>query len=70
MRALIAQLQQQLKTLDAQVSQLEHIIASAAQPGSVEQRLQQVPGIGPITSSAVVARENWGQITISGRDLA
>ena len=70
MRALIAQLQQQLKTLDAQVSQLEHIIASAAQPGSVEQRLQQVPGIGPITSSAVVASVGDARLFANGRQLA
>ena len=70
MRTLIAQLHQQLKALDEQVSQLEQIIAATAQPDSLERRLQQVPGIGPITSSALVATVGDAALFANGRQLA
>jgi len=70
MRTLIGHLHQQLKQLDAQVAQLEQLIASSVQADSAERRLQQVPGIGPITSSAIVATVGDATLFANGRQLA
>jgi transposase len=70
MRTLIGHLHQQLKQLDAQVAQLEQLIASSVQADSAERRLQQVPGIGPITSSAIVATVGDATLFANGKQLA
>ena len=70
MRQLIEQLHQQLKSLHAQVLQCEQLIEASASPGSVQRRLQQVPGIGPITSSAVVSSVGDATLFANGRQLA
>jgi len=54
-KALIQRLLDQLNTLDTQVSELDDQILAWHRTNPDSQKLQQIPGIGPITASALVA---------------
>lgn len=54
-RLLIDRLLQHLKELDRQVRELEREIVQWHRSSEVSRRLETVPGIGPITASALVA---------------
>ena len=55
LRVLIDRLVQHLKELDRQVHELEHEIEVWHRSSEVSKRLEAIPGIGPITASALVA---------------
>src|ERR1017187_2712567 len=54
-RALIARLFEHFRTLDRQVDELEREINAWHREDTASQRLQAIPGFGPITASALVA---------------
>jgi len=55
MRTLLARLGAHLKELDEQVQQLERQIVQWHRDDERSRRLQQIPGVGPLTASAYVA---------------
>jgi len=69
-RVLVQDLLEQLKGLSKQVSELELRIKAAHQGSATSLRLQQVPGIGPITASAVLATVGNAKNFANGRQLA
>ena len=69
-RRLLEGLRLDLVELDRRVGELDQEIAVAAQEDPVARRLQTVPGIGPITATALVAAVGDGRQFKRGRDLA
>jgi transposase len=58
------------KALDKQVHELEEVIVRWHQDSAVSQKLAQLPGIGPITASALVASIGNAKNFKNGRQLA
>ncbi len=69
-RALFARLLEHLRLLDRQVEELEREIDAWHREDSASQRLQAVPGIGPITASALVASVGDAKVFHNGRQFA
>jgi transposase len=69
-RALLQSLQQDLIALDDRASEMDKKIQQLANSNSTAKRLQQIPGIGPITSTALVCAIGDGKQFKRGRDLA
>lgn len=59
-----------VKALDAQIAGLDRVIARRAKEDPVARRLMTIPGIGPITATALVALAPPPQSFRSGRDFA
>lgn len=70
MRQLLALLQQRLHQLDEPIGQLERQISQAAQRDAHSRRLQQIPGVGPITASALAASVGDARQFEDGRQMA
>lgn len=69
-RALFNRLLNHFSELDQQVDQLEQQIKSWHREDAQSQRLQSIPGIGPITASALVASIGNANSFKNGRQLA
>lgn len=69
-RVLVQRLLDQLKELDRQADELEAQIQSWHRGSEVSCKLAQVPGIGPITASALVASIGDAKNFDSGRQVA
>lgn len=69
-RRLLSALREDLMGLDARISELDREIAAIAQDNTAAQRLQQIPGIGPVTATALVASISDASAFKKGRDLA
>ncbi len=69
-RRLLEGLRQDLEELDRRIDEMDQEIATAAKEDPVVQRLQTVPGIGPITATALVAAAGDGTQFKRGRDLS
>jgi transposase len=69
-RTLLQDLQQDLMTLDERVSAMDKRIQTIATSHETAKRLQQIPGIGPITATALVCAIGNGKQFKRGRDLA
>jgi transposase len=59
-----------VRALDAQIAGLDRVIARRAKEDPVARRLMTIPGIGPITATALVALAPPPQSFRSGRDFA
>ena len=70
LRALIARLTTHLKELDCQVDELEAQIQAWHRQNAESQRLAEIPGIGPITATALVASMGDAKTFAHGRKLA
>jgi transposase len=70
LRHLIERLLGQLKELDRQVAELEAQIQAWHRSSELSRRLEQIPGIGPLTASALVASIADARSFDSGRQLA
>ncbi|MHB1565222.1 MAG: IS110 family RNA-guided transposase [Acidiferrobacter sp.] len=70
LRALIARLATHLKELDCQVDELEAQIQAWHRQNAESQRLAEMPGIGPITATALVAVMGDAKTFTDGRQLA
>jgi transposase len=69
-RELIERLLDHLKELDRQVGELEVKIKAAAREDALARRLEAIPGIGPITASALAASIGDAKNFRNGRELA
>ena len=70
MRALLSTLQTHLKDLDQQIVALEREIVAWHRRNENSRRLERVPGIGPITASALVASIGNANNFKNGRQVA
>jgi transposase len=69
-RQLLARLGEHLKELDRQVGELEMQIQCWHRENDASRKLAQIPGIGPITASALVASISDAKCFENGRQLA
>ena len=69
-RQLIERLGEHLKELDRQVQELEVQIQAWHRENAASRKLAQIPGIGPITASALVASIGDAKNFKNGRQLA
>lgn len=69
-RALIDRLLEHLKALDEELAQLEAQIKAWHRENEASRRLEQIPGIGPITASALVATMGEARNFSNGRQVA
>jgi len=69
-RVLLQELQQDLIGLDNRVGEMDKKIHLLASSNATAKRLQQIPGIGPITATALVCSIGDGKQFKRGRDLA
>ena len=69
-RQLVQRLLEHLKELDRQVSELEQQIQLWHRESATSQKLAQIPGIGAITASAMVASIGDARCFKNGRQLA
>lgn len=69
-RLLIDRLLEHLKLLDQQVDEIETQIKAWHRGNELSQRLAQIPGIGPMTATAMVATVGDARHFKNGRELA
>jgi transposase len=69
-RALLDHLWQEWKYLDHQVEQISGTVDAVAESDDACQRLRQIPGVGPLVSTATVAAIGNGAAFTCGRDFA
>lgn len=69
-RTLLEGLQQDLTTLDERVGDMDKKIKTLAGSNADAKRLQQIPGIGPITATALICAIGDGKQFKRGRDRA
>ena len=69
-RLLVAQLKLELEQLSARIDQLDIAILQRAKEDDACQRLTTIPGVGPVTATAVIAAMGNGSAFGRGRDLA
>ena len=70
MRNLLARLTENLKEMDRQVDELEKQIQLWHRENEASRRLAEIPGIGPITASAIAATVGKAREFKNGRQLA
>lgn len=70
MRRLLGRLNDHLKELDRQVNELEQQIVQWHKASELSRKLEAIPGIGPITASAIVATVGKAAEFKNGRQLA
>jgi len=70
LRMLLAQLQSELRQLQIQIDEADTLIAKAAREQEACQRLMAIPGVGPLTATAVVASIGSGAEFRKGRSFA
>lgn len=69
-RGLFARLLEHFRNLDRQVEELEREIHAWHREDSASMRLQAIPGIGPLTASALVASVGDAKVFRNGRQFA
>jgi transposase len=69
-RQIILELLDHLKVLDKRVNEFELVIKNWHRANPMSQRLEKIPGIGPITASALVAAIGNARNFANGRQLA
>ncbi|MFZ2405036.1 MAG: IS110 family transposase [Methylobacter sp.] len=69
-RMLLEDLQQDLATLDERVGDMDKKIKTLASSNTDAKRLQQIPGIGPITATALICAIGDAKQFKRGRDMA
>jgi transposase len=69
-RALMQRLLEHLKELDRQAGEMEVQIQAWHRSNALSRKLERIPGIGPITASALVASIGNAQNFANGRQLA
>jgi transposase len=70
MRKLLERLTENLKEIDRQVVELERQIQLWHRENEASSKLAEIPGIGPLTASAIVATVGRAKEFKSGRQLA
>jgi len=69
-RVLLAQLKIELDQLTARIEEMDVVMLQTAKENEACQRLTTIPGIGPVTATALVAAIGNGTQFRKGRDLA
>ena len=69
-RVLLAQLQVELNELTERIEQMDTVIQQTARENEGCHRLTEIPGIGPVTATALVAAVGNGSTFRKGRKLA
>jgi transposase len=69
-RVLLGQLQLELEQLTERIEQMDAVIQQTARENEACQRLTAIPGIGPVTATALVAAIGNGAGFRRGKDLA
>jgi len=69
-RSALLPLVRQIEDLDSKVAELDRQIASAHRKSEVSQRLATIPGVGPVTASAIAATVTDASLFRSGRELS
>lgn len=70
MRQLVARVWQEWKAVEEQLEALSREIDSIASQGAACQRPLDVPGVGPLVATALVAAVGNGAAFTRGRDFA
>jgi transposase len=70
MRSLLDHLWQEWKCLDSEIEHISEEIDGIARQDAACQRLQQIPGVGPLVSTATVAAIGNGAAFRKGREFA
>ncbi len=70
LRQLLDQLWQEWKALALQIEVISRQIERIAEQDAACQRLQQIPGVGPLVATAMVAAVGNGSAFVKGRDFA
>jgi transposase len=69
-RLLIEEMRAEWRGLDERIEALDHELASAARQDQAARRLSEVPGIGPLTATALVAAVGTAEGFQGARDLS
>jgi transposase len=69
-RVLLAQLQQELEQLGARIEQMDAEIQREAHENEACQRLTAIPGVGPVTATALIGAIGNASTFRRGRDLS
>jgi len=69
-RVLLAQLQLELEQLTARLEQMDGVMQQTAKENEACQRLTEIPGVGPVTATALIAAVGNGSDFQKGRNLA
>jgi len=69
-RVLLAQLKMELEQSRARIEQMDRVIHKTAKENEDCQRLTEIPGVGPVTATALVAAVGNGSTFGKGRNLA
>jgi transposase len=69
-RVLLAQLQLELEQLAARIAQMDAVIEQEARENEACQRLTTIPGVGPVTATALIGAIGNGSAFGKGRDLS
>jgi transposase len=69
-RVLLAQLKLELEQLAARIEQMDIVIQQEARENESCQRLTTIPGVGPVTATALIAAVGNGSAFGKGRDLS
>src|ERR1700684_2826754 len=70
LRFLLIELRQELEQLAGHIEQAEALIQRAAQQSEACQRLDAIPGIGPLTATALIAAIGNGEAFRKGREFS
>ena len=70
LRVLLAQLQWEMKQLEHQIEEVDAVVVSASGESEACQRLETIPGIGPLTATAIVSAIGNGAEFKKGRGFA
>jgi transposase len=69
-RVLLAQLKLELEQLAARIEQMDAVIEQEARENEACQRLTTIPGVGPVTATALIGAIGNGSAFGRGRDLS
>jgi transposase len=69
-RVLLAQLKVELDQLSGRIDQMDTVIQQRAREDEACQRVTTIPGVGPVTATALIAAIGNGTAFRKGRDLA
>src|SRR6267154_498145 len=69
-RVLLAQLKIELEQLTARMEEMDRVIQQTAKENEACQRLTEIPGVGPVTATALIAAVGNGSTFQKGRNLA
>src|SRR6202161_2510505 len=69
-RVLLAQLKLELEQVAARIEQMDRIIQKTAKENEACQRLTEIPGVGPVTATALIAAVGNASAFAKGRMLS